>query len=122
MAMMQLSLLDALRAPPVVRYISPDGPVVQGDPDEALCLPHPRMAWDRARVELHRHTDGLWMWSASWHANGSGSGYKVGPKWGRFAETRDDALHYAVGEIEIRIGTPDHPDEAAILTWARGLQ
>jgi hypothetical protein len=32
-----------------------------GDPDFTFRLPHPRMARDRAEVEIHRHDNGLWM-------------------------------------------------------------
>lgn len=93
--MEQLDLFSALRQPAIIRPVDPMGSVVQGDPDETLTLPHPRLAWHLARIELHRHSDGTWMWSASM----CGGGYKVGPKWGRFAATRDDALHWAVEEL-----------------------
>lgn len=91
----QPSLLDLMRQPPIARAVDPDGPVVQGDPAETLILPHPRLAWDLARIELHPHED-VWMWSASSPASGH---YKVGPKWGRFAACEDDAAHYAAQEI-----------------------
>ncbi|WP_099863849.1 hypothetical protein [Pararhizobium haloflavum] len=118
---MQLGLFDTLRKPPVTVPIEKDGPVVQGEPDEVLRLEQPRMAWDRATIELHRHTNGLWMWSASWNADGSGVGYRVGPKWGRFAESRDDALFYAVKEIEDRLSGKPGPAAKLILSWARSL-
>lgn len=93
----QLSMLDLWEAKPVsVRLpVDRDGEVVRGEPDETLTLPHPRLAWPLARIELHRHTDGRWMWSAST----AGGGYKVGPKWGRFAETRAGALYHAAQEV-----------------------
>ncbi len=93
--MQQLSMFDLIRQPPMIRAVDADGPVVKGDPAETLILPHQRMAWDLARIELHPH-DGAWMWSASSPVCGS---YKVGVKWGRFAETREDAAHYAAKEI-----------------------
>lgn len=120
--MTQLSLFDALHAPPVRLAVNGDGPVVQGDADEELQLRHPRMAWDRARIQLHRHHGGRWMWSASWHCDGCGCGYQVGEKWGRFAETRDDALFYARQEIAERVGARQGSDARAILDWLEGLQ
>lgn len=87
-------------APKPRRYtVDPKGPVIQGDPDITLILPHPRLAWPLARIELHQHDDGRWMWSASI----CGGGYKVGPKWGRFADTRDDARRLAAAELLERI-------------------
>lgn len=119
--MMQLGLFDALRDPPVIMQVDADGPVIQGDLDEVLTLAHPRMAWDRATIELHRHTGGLWMWSTSWNSDSGGSGYRVGPKWGKFASSRDDALFYAVREIEQRLELKGSADAAQIIAWARGL-
>lgn len=117
----QLSLFDVLRGPMIVRPCDGFGPVVQGEADETMILPHPRLAWDRARIELHQHTDGLWMWSVSLSGdNGCGGGYKVGPKWGRFAASRDDALHYAVQEARDKIG--GRPGFADHLKWLDGLQ
>ena len=92
---MQLSMFDLIRQPPIVMQVDPDGPVLQGEARETLILPHPRLAWHLARVELHPHDD-LWMWGASSPCCGS---YKVGAKWGRFAASRDDAAHYAACEI-----------------------
>ena len=93
-----------LRAPAVIRRVDPDGPVIQGKIDEVLTLPHPRLRWARAQIELHRHTDGLWMWATGYHDDGgSGGGYRVGAKWGNFAQTRDDALFYACEEMRTRM-------------------
>lgn len=120
--MNQLSLFDTLRRPPVRVAVDPDGPVVRGDVNEALVLPHPRMAWDYAEIELHRHDNGLWMWSTSYNADMSGGGYRVGAKWGKFAETRDDALFYACCEIESNLRGHDGRDAALILKWIEGLK
>ncbi|MAC81460.1 MAG: hypothetical protein CML66_25755 [Rhodobacteraceae bacterium] len=119
----QLSLFDALRSPPIVVPVQPNGEVIQGDPDEFHFLPHPRLAWHRGEIELHQHTDGGWMWSTSAHVGDWGYGYRVGPKWGKFAECRDDALHYAVEEIVARLtGRRDQKAAAEVIAWARGLQ
>ncbi|MBT0780551.1 hypothetical protein [Paracoccus sp. pheM1] len=122
----QLSLFDALRQPPVMRPVEPSGTVVQGEIDETLTLPHPRLAWPLARIELHQHVDGLWMWSVSM----AGGGYRVGPKWGKFAQSRDDARSYACDELLERCARVR--DCASILmspvqlgqiqAWARGLK
>lgn len=114
---MQLDLFAPVRAPAVVLTVEPDGFVVSGDVDETLTLPHPRYAWDRARIELHRHDNGLWMWSASYNYGNGGSGYRVGPKWGKFAETREDALHYAVAEMKQHLEPVPEADASLIRRW-----
>lgn len=91
----QFSMFDLWQSVPVRFPVDLGGAVVQGAPDETFTLPHPRMAWPLARIELHRHTDGRWMWSAS----AAGSSFKVGPKWGRFAGDRNTALHAAAREV-----------------------
>ncbi len=118
----QLGLFDSLRRPPVIHEVDPDGGVVIGEPDFAFRLPHPRYAWDRAEIEIHQHTDGLWMWSSSWCDGGQGSCYRVGPKWGKFAETRDDALFYACRELEQRLSVQDGREAVLILEWVRALK
>ncbi|MCA0027355.1 MULTISPECIES: hypothetical protein [unclassified Mesorhizobium] len=120
-AVQQLSLFDAMHRPPVIMPVDPDGAVLQTDPDLVFVLPHKRMAWDQATIELHRHDNGLWMWSTSVHCDSGGSGYRVGAKWGKFAESKADALYYAVREIEGRLERFDTPTAALILSWARGL-
>lgn len=92
---MQLSLLDLMQPEPILRPVEPDGSVITGAVDITLRLPHPRLAWDLARIELHQHDDGLWMWSV--HI--CGAGYKVGPKWGKFAETQASATYHAASEM-----------------------
>jgi hypothetical protein len=106
-----------VRVPAIIRRVDPDGPVIQGKIDEVLTLPHPRLRWDRARIELHQHTDGLWMWATGYHDDGgSGGGYRVGPKWGNFAASRDDALFYACEEIRSRT-SGDSKALVAIRRW-----
>lgn len=107
----QASLFDLLRGPPMIRPVDPDGHVVQGAPDETLTLPHPRMAWPLARIELNRDcASGLWMWSVSI----AGGGYKVGAKWGRFASTRDDALFHASRELLAKAARVRDPSSVGI--------
>jgi hypothetical protein len=93
--MTQLDLFAALRQPLALEPVDPHGPVVQGQPDITLRLPHPRMAWDLAAIQLHEHEDGRWMWGVTQ----AGGGYKVGPKWGKFAATQAEAQHHAAAEL-----------------------
>lgn len=116
----QLDMFTAMRRPPVRRAVERDGPVVQGDVDEHLFLAHPRMAWNRADIELHRHENGLWMWSTRYMLAIGGGGYRVGEKWGKFAESRDDALFYAGQELRESIANPRDEDvkpARLILAW-----
>ncbi|TBY24640.1 hypothetical protein [Rhizobium leguminosarum] len=55
-------------------------------------------------------------------ADSEGSSYRVGPKWGKFAETREDALFFAVEELEARIGKKAGSDAALILKWLNALK
>lgn len=119
--MMQASLFDVLHNPAVILPVDADGPVVQCNPDEVLRFAHPRLASDRARIELHRHDNGLWMWSTGWNCNDSGSSYRVGPKWGKFADNRDDALFYAVGELKRALDAKNTAESREILAWAASL-
>ncbi|QND42327.1 hypothetical protein HB770_10960 [Rhizobium leguminosarum bv. viciae] len=121
---MQLGLFDTLRSKPIRLPVAPHGSVLlaASDPDFTFRLPHPRMVWDRAEIEVHRHEDGMWMWSASFMADSEGSSYRVGPKWGKFAETREDALFFAVEELEARIGKKAGSDAALILKWLNALK
>lgn len=117
------TLLDLMHAPAIRRPVSPDGPVVQGAPDEVLCWQlDPKKHWQKAVIELHRHTDGTWMWSTSCSTSLGGWSYKVGEKWGHFAETRADALHHARRELIDRLTMREHGDAIKrIVTWAEGL-
>ena len=123
--MSQLSLLDHFRAPPILKRVDPDGSVVQGKVLHTFVLPHPRWSYDRCRIELHPSSDGLWMWSASFHTDSDscGSSYRVGEKWGQFALTRDDALHYALKELEAKLARLPSPCKsvAKIRAWANSL-
>ena len=123
-AFAQLSLFDALRSPPIKRHVKPHGDVVQGEPHEVLLLPHPRWAFPRCRIELHPHCDSTWMWSVSIASDdGTGTSYRVGEKWGNFAVTRDDALHYALKELETKLAGWASPCKSIpkIREWARSL-
>lgn len=115
--MNQLSLFDSLRAPAIRRPVDPNGPVIQCNPTETVSLESKRFAWPHAKIELHVHIDGTWMWSASFQCGDHGNSYRVGPKWGKFAESRDDALYYACVELRSRIAKESHSDAKLIRAW-----
>lgn len=94
----QLSMLDLWRPAPIQRGVDPDGMVVEGHIHTVLRLPHPRSG-DRARIEVHPH-ERLWMWATAFQIGTHGSGYRVGPKWGRFANSMEDAIFWAVRELQ----------------------
>ena len=52
-------------------------------------------------IELARDEE-RWMFSASFQTNISYSGYRVGKKWGKFTNSRADAIHFAAEEIKAR--------------------
>ncbi len=118
-----LPLLDLMHAPPVRMPVDPSGQVLQEEPDEVLLLPHRRMAWPEARIALHldRVRD-LWMWSVSFATQSRGHSYRVGAKWGKFAVTRADALHWARTELLGYLNTgSDTPATRRIRIWAEAL-
>jgi hypothetical protein len=117
------TLLDLMHAPAIKRPVQPDGEVLAGDPDETLrWQPDPKRLYLHAWIELHRHTDGNWMWSTTCSTSLGGWGYKVGEKWGQFAETRADALHHARRELIDRlVGRNDSDMDKRIITWAENL-
>ena len=123
--MSALPLIDLMHAPPIAVPVAPDEGVVEGEVDETLILQVARKARHgipQARIELHRdRARDLWMWSWSYSIEGRGSGYRVGPKWHNFADTRDAALHWARGELLVQIAGKDTPLAQRIRAWAEGL-
>lgn len=120
------TLLDLMHAPPLITPVQPMGDVLRGPADVTLrWQPEPRKLYLYAEIELHQHEKG-WMWSTSWGTSGGGSRYKVGEKWGKFAATRDDALHHARAElkrlIKNRHGHGDDRNVKRIIAWADSLQ
>lgn len=122
----QLDMFALMRPRPVLEPVDGDGPVVQGECHVTLRFPHPKLAWDLAAIQLHQHTDGRWMWGVM---HGSG-GYKVGPKWGRFAATQHEAKQFGALElidwcdraVERPYGLPITLAQVAqIRRWAEGL-
>jgi hypothetical protein len=59
------------------------------------------------------------MWSTSCQTFGWGYSYSVGPKWGNFANSRNDALWLAADEIEKRFlsGSKSGNDREKIAAW-----
>lgn len=123
--MQQLDLFSAPSRPLIIRPVDKDGSVIRGKIDEVLTLRDPKRPrgcpW--AEIELHRHTDGLWMWAKNCSDNiGNGGGYRVGPKWGRFAETRADALAAAKDELRRAVASHQNAYGNAVRRWLEGLQ
>ncbi|MYE01644.1 MAG: DUF3102 domain-containing protein [Alphaproteobacteria bacterium] len=94
----------ALAVKPAIREpVDGDGPVIPpGEVDEELEMPCKK--GEVCRIQLHRdRRSGRWMWGISMQfphdTQGFGHGYQVGPKWGKFAEDRASALHWAFDEL-----------------------
>jgi hypothetical protein len=112
-----------IRTIPVAR----DGHVIQDDSliEEMRSPGLTAGRFSNASIQLCQHTDGLWMWSSSTYFMGGGRTYRVGPKWGRFADTRDEALHAACDEIKEVVEGPSSPAPAntvgPIIRWLDSL-
>ncbi|MCR5943971.1 hypothetical protein FG152_24680 [Ochrobactrum sp. XJ1] len=119
--MMQLNLFDLLHKPAVIRPVSFEAGVIQGEAAVTLFLPHKRMAWHQAEIELHPHTDGSWMWSTSYQTSNRGSGYKVGAKWGKFAQSKEDAFFYACKEMQEQLKAIPGHEVKLISEWLNSL-
>lgn len=109
---------------PKLEPVDLGGEVIHGAPDITFRLPHPRMAWDLMQLQIHEHEDGRWMWAVTTCTGG----YKVGPKWGRFADTQEAAVRFAAAEAIDKISNrtasslgigPEH--RSAMLNFARGF-
>lgn len=98
-AEVQLSMFDLLRPVPIRRAVNPDGMVIAGRIHTVLRLPHPRHKRDLARIEIHPH-ENYWMWATAFDLELGGNGYRVGPKWGHFAASMEDAIYWAVRELQ----------------------
>lgn len=97
----QLSMFSLFRPEPIRRAVDPQGMVISGRVHTVLRLAHPKESdQDIARVEIHPY-DGRWMWATAFSIDGQGgSGYRVGPKWGKFAASMEDAIYWAVQELQ----------------------
>jgi len=116
-------LLDLMRPQPDLAPVDPGGSVVRGAPDRVIPMPRPKIGC-HAEIELHRHDDGRWMWSVSVECDNSYSGYRVGPKWGQFSASEDDALYWAARELLGRLARnpgAETASRARIRAWAEGL-
>ena len=99
MPKLQLDLLAPARMP-----VIPDGAVCGPEyPVQSLRAPVPGCRYGYATIELAQHVDGRWMWGTSYATTWSGGGYRIGPKWGQFADTRAAALREALLELDGRV-------------------
>jgi hypothetical protein len=68
-------------------------------------------------IELVPH-DGKWMWASSLNShNGSGQCSKALPKWGRFAESKIDALIAGVDEVRTFMHRATAVEQGRISEW-----
>lgn len=99
MGMKQLDLFFEPPPAPATRRIDPDGWVCTDDQIfDTIKLGDYRTG---LRIELAKH-EGRWMWGTEFHTPTAGCGYRVGPKWGNFADTLRSALMQACDEIRAR--------------------
>jgi hypothetical protein len=108
----------------ILRPVDPYGPIIQND-DQIEFLVHGKATlFDDQRnhisipsttIQIAQHTDGTWMWATQTHSTWSGRGYRIGPKWGKFAPTRQDAIAAACNEIEAQ-----GPDQG-VIDWLDSL-
>lgn len=106
--MHQLSLFDALPA-----LVDPRDRVCTDDElFDTIELGDRRLG---LRIELARHTDGRYMWGTRFHTPTGGQGYRVGPKWGKFALSPIEALQHARLEIAERAPGFEHGNKVVQL-------
>ncbi len=96
---MQFDLFPATEPVLIKVPCDPDGHVCKDA--EILETIHLRDNKVEIWIELARDGE-RWMFSASVQTNISYSGYRVGKKWGKFAHSRADAIHFAAEEIKAR--------------------
>jgi|LGOV01.1.fsa_nt_gb hypothetical protein len=80
-----------------------------------------KMELTLARIQLEPH-EGRWMWAVSINSsNGSVSGYRPLPKWGKFAQTREGALGMAADELRGQLGRLTEPERLRVIAWLGGI-
>lgn len=95
----QLDLFACLEPDLRIAPVQPNGLVCsKAEIDELIVLRGRRVSLE---IELAR--DGpRWIFSTSFHGPTGGYCYRVGRKWGKSADSRADALHFARKEIMTR--------------------
>jgi hypothetical protein len=119
-----MNLLNLMTEPPMLEPCDPDGAVITDNIAVVFELPHSNLpALAAGRIELHPHDDGRWMWATSCQfSHGAGGGYRVGPKWGKFARDRQNALHWAIEELLERMAAePGDTETARVREWVNTL-
>lgn len=62
------------------------------------------------------------MWAVSINSsNGSESGYRPLPKWGKFAQTREDALGRAADQIRGQLDRLTDRERLRVIAWLGGI-
>lgn len=96
---MQFDLFPAPEPVLIKVPCDPDGHVCK----EAEILETIHLRDNKVELWIELARDGAhWMFSASLQTNISYSGYRVGKKWGKFTNSRADAIHFAAEEIKAR--------------------
>lgn len=116
--MQQLSMfdLDLFWPQPIIGPVDPHGEVIQSHIHTVLELHLPKHRSASARIEIHPHEDGTWMWATGLQRpDGTGRSYRVGPKWGKFALRMEDAIYWGVRELRDAIANEGQS------TWGTAL-
>lgn len=114
------SLLSLMLEPAIIRPVEPNGEVI---PAAAIAevIDHKGQGFS-AQIQLHPTTGGMWMWSTGYSTPKGGACYQVGPKWGRFARTRQGALEHACEELRAKTANcMSQSTHAALCAWMGGL-
>jgi hypothetical protein len=74
-------------------------------------------ATGRLVIELAQHDDGQWMWATQHQTPTEGNSYAVMPKWGNFADCRNEALHMAVMELRTRLERTEYGLRMWAASW-----
>lgn len=99
------------------------GSVCTDNQVETFRCTHPTMRRDLACIELAQHTDGQWMWGVQLNATNGGFGWRVGPKWNRFAPTKSRARLEAIADLMLSLHKHGltRQEVGKIQAWVRAL-
>jgi len=93
---MQFDLFPQLEPVLIDEGCDPDGPVCKDhEIDEVIKLNHKKV---NLRIELAKHGE-RWMFSSAISTPDGGNSYRVGKKWGKFTNSREDAIYFASAAI-----------------------
>lgn len=92
----------------------------------ALMRPHRwanKVTGELALVEIRlKPHESQWMWAISFCSrNGSGQCYAPLPKWGKFADSRAEAMEHAVEEVRAAMNRATPDERLRIVQWCGEL-